>query len=116
MSSELDAMRAAQETVMPEMVYVQRLTRTPDGAGGWSEAWNTVATTKGRLVTKAWDDAEQEIAGRYAARYKTIVTLPATTSLTESDRLQISGRQYEIIGIAGRSNKTALQVSCVEVS
>jgi head-tail adaptor len=112
---ELTAMRATQEAALPETIYVQRLTRTPDGAGGWSEAWTTVATIKGRLAEEAWKDAEQEVAGRYGALYKVIVTLPSDTELTESDRLQCNGTQYQVIGIARRSSKTALRVSCVEV-
>lgn len=113
--AELALMRATQETSMPETVHVQRLTRVTDSAGGWSEVWATVATTEGRLAEEAWKDAEQEIAGRTGAVYKVVITLPYDTELTEQDRLQIDSVQYQVIGIARRSNKTALRISCAEV-
>lgn len=113
--SDLTKMQAEQEKQMPETVYVQRLTRVSDGAGGWSEVWNTVATTKGRIGLANWQPNEAEIAGRVQNRQKYVVTLPADTELTEQDRLQINGRQFEIIGIARRSEMTALRVTCVEV-
>lgn len=113
--SDLTKMQAEQEKQMPETVYIQHLTRTSDGAGGWSEAWNTVETTKGRIGTANWQPNETEIAGRVQNRQKYVITLPPDTELTEQDRLQISGRQFEIIGIARRSEMTALRVTCVEV-
>lgn len=113
--SDLTKMREEQEKQMPETVYIQRLTRTSDGAGGWSEAWNTIATTKGRIGLTNWQPSEAEIAGRVQNQQKYVITLPADTELTEQDRLQIDGGQFEIIGIARRSEATALRVTCVEV-
>lgn len=112
---DLEGARAAQEVNLPETVYVQRLTRTVDGAGGWSEAWTTVATVAGRLAEAAWEEAEQELAGRYGARYKNVVTLAHDATVSETDRLQIGATEYQVIGIARRSGQTALRVSCVEV-
>lgn len=113
--SDLTKMRQTQEEQMPETVYVQSLTRSSDSAGGWSESWSTSATTKGRIGVSDWQPSEAEIAGRVQNRQKYVITLPAGTTLTEQDRLQINGRQFEIIGIAQRSEATALRVTCVEV-
>ncbi|HEY9077424.1 MAG TPA: hypothetical protein VIO61_12910 [Anaerolineaceae bacterium] len=49
-STDLAKIRAEQNKLMPETVYIQRLTRTADGTGGWSEAWITAATAAGRIM------------------------------------------------------------------
>jgi len=112
---DLTKMQQTQEAYMSETVYIQSRTRTSDGAGGWSESWSTLATTRGRIGLLSWQPSEEEIAGRVQNRQKYIVTLPAGTELTEQNRLQINGRQFEIVGIARRSEATAIRVTCVEV-
>jgi SPP1 family predicted phage head-tail adaptor len=109
-TSDLDKIKAEQEKLMPETVYVQRLTRTSDGAGGWSESWQTIATTKGRIAAKSGD--ENELGGKTTTITTYLITLPANTELTNTDRLQINGQQYQIITPLDRSEKTALQVIC----
>jgi len=109
-TSDLDKIKAEQEKLMPETVYVQRLTRTSDGAGGWSESWQTIATTKGRIAAKSGD--ENELGGKTTAITTYLITLPSDTELTNTDRLQINGQQYQIITPLDRSEKTALQVIC----
>ena len=109
-SRELSEMRAEQEKQMPEVVYIQRLTRTPDGAGGWTETWQTVAMTKGRIAPSQRGAGEEVRAGAVTAYGEYIVTLPHDTELRQDDRLQINGTQYEVGAILNRSEKTALRV------
>jgi len=109
-SRELSEMRAEQEKQMPEVVYIQRLTRTPDGAGGWTETWQTVAMTKGRIAPSQRGAGEEVRAGAVTAYGEYIVTLPHDTELRQDDRLQINGVQYEVKAIFERSEKTALRV------
>lgn len=109
-SRELSEMRAEQEKQMPEVVYIQRLTRTPDGAGGWTETWQTVATTNGRIATNQRGAGEEVRAGAVTAYGEFVVTLPHDTELRQDDRLQINGAQYEVKAIFERSEKTALRV------
>jgi SPP1 family predicted phage head-tail adaptor len=115
MSGDLDKIRAEQNKLMPETVYVQRLTRTSDGAGGWTEAWQTVATTKGRLAPSQRGAGEAERGGAMSAYAEYVATLPSNTELQQADRLQINGTQYEVEAILDRSEKTALRVICVKV-
>jgi len=108
MPGDLDKIRAEQAKLMPETVYVQRLTRVSDAAGGWTEVWQTVATTKGRIATQS--GIETKRGGAIVTDMSIIVTLPHDTDLRQSDRLQIGGKQYEIESILERSEKTALRV------
>jgi len=109
-TSDIDKIRVEQEKLMPETVYVQRLTRTSDGAGGWSESWQTIATTKGRIAAKSGN--ENELGGKTTAITTYLITLPSNTELEDDDRLQINGEQYQITAPLNRSEKTALQVIC----
>lgn len=99
---------------MTETVYIQRLTRTDDGAGGWSEAWQTVATTKGRIASQG-RAGETVQGGALTAQGEYIITLPHDTDLRQDDRLQINGVQYEVKAIFERSEKTALRVLASKV-
>jgi SPP1 family predicted phage head-tail adaptor len=109
-SRELSEMRAEQEKQMPEVVYIQRLTRTPDGAGGWTETWQTLETTNGRIAPSQRGAGEEVRGGAVKVYGEFIVTLPHDTELRQDDRLQINGTQYEVKAIFERSEKTVLRV------
>jgi len=109
-TNDLAKIRAEQNKLMPDTVYIQRLTRTSDGAGGWTETWQTVATTKGRIASSQRGAGEAVQGGAVTAYGEYIVTLPHDTELQQDDRLQISGTQYEVKAIFERSEKTALRV------
>ncbi|MEJ5222844.1 MAG: phage head closure protein [Anaerolineales bacterium] len=108
--SEITSIRETQKKYLPDTVYIQRLTRLSDGAGGWTEAWQTVATTKGRMAPSQRKYGEVVQGGALTAYSEYIVTLPYDTELQQDDRLQINGTQYEVKGILDRSEKTALRV------
>ena len=95
---------------MPDTVYIQRLTRASDGAGGWTEAWQTVAETKGRIAPSQRGAGETVQGGAITAYGEYIITLPHDADIGQDDRLQISGTQYEVKAILERSEKTALRV------
>lgn len=108
MSGDLTKIRTEQNKLMPETVYVQRLTRTSDNAGGWTETWQTAATTKGRIAPN--QGGETARGGAVRADNEYIITLPHDVDLRQDDRLQINGAQYEIKTIYERSEKTALRI------
>ena len=112
-SEELEAMRDEQEKNMPETVYIQRLMRTSDSAGGWSEAWQTVATTQGRVA--AARGRELELGSKLTSAVTYTVTLPHDAVVEQTDQLQINGQQYQVLAILNRSEKTALRVICEKI-
>lgn len=108
--SEIMSIRETQKKYLPDTVYIQRLARTSDGAGGWTEVWQTIATTKGRIAPSQKQAGETLQGGAMTAYGEYIVTLPHDTELQQDDRLQISGTQYEVKAILERSEKTALRI------
>jgi SPP1 family predicted phage head-tail adaptor len=113
MSGDLKKIREDQNKLMPETVYVQRLTRVDDGSGGWGEVWNSIATVKGRIASS--QGREEELGKKVMALTTYTVTLPYDTSINQTDRLQINGQQYQVLAILNRSEKTALRVLCEKI-
>lgn len=97
---------------MPETVYVQRVTETPDAAGGRTQVIATIATTKGRIVSANAGLAEQ--AGRLDEQASYTVTIPADANVQVGDFLQINGAQYTVIGKQVFSRRTAMRVNCTK--
>lgn len=106
--SDLEKMRKAQEAIMTETVFIQRLSRISDGAGGWTEVWQSVAQTKGRVATEGGNEVEK--GGRITATIHYLISLPANVEIKQDDRLQIGGIQYEITAILDRTGKTATRI------
>jgi hypothetical protein len=113
MATELEKMQADQEETMSETVYVQRLTRTQDGGGGWSDVLSTVETTKGRIGNKSF--SKGEFGGQETPFQVYVITLPWDTELQEGDQLQINGVNYAIQVQLSHTEQAALQVECVRV-
>jgi SPP1 family predicted phage head-tail adaptor len=108
--AELTAMRDVQGSHLPEIIYIQSLTKTSNGAGGWTEVWNTSATANGRI--SATSGKELLLAGKVTSSAMYTVTLSDDTALTTKNRLQINGEQYQVVSLLNRSEQTALRVIC----
>jgi len=113
MTTELEKMKLEQEKHMPVTVYVQRITRTYDETSGWSEAWTTNATVKGRIGVMK--HSEKLAGGQVQESEGFVITLPASTVVLETDQLQVSGQQYAVKAVLAHTEQTALQVECVRV-
>lgn len=110
MTSDLKKMRADQEKMMTETVYVQSRVKVPDGAGGYTETLSTMATVKGRIAPNSQAGRESVIGGKVTSIAEYVITLPWDTEVSESNQLQIAGTQYEVVKIEECSEKTALRV------
>ena len=74
----------------------QRKTRTPDGAGGWSEAWTNIAGAATRCSFKALSGGERFQAQRAETTTRNRIVVRYFSDLTGADRVVIAGRRYEI--------------------
>lgn len=113
-TEQLAAMKAVQNLNLPETAYVQRLTRTSDGEGGYTEAWNTVTTTTGR-IGEPKGEFEREIAGKIAVGMAYVITLPSNTEVLSTDQIQINSKNYKVHwSNKDKSQLTALRVIVTE--
>src|SRR5688500_2732322 len=90
----VNRLRQQAERTMTSSVQVQRLTSSPDGEGGSTSSWSTIATVPGRIGPGQRQPVEQVEGGQLTAIQTWIVALPAETDVTEKDRLVSGGAVY----------------------
>ena len=82
--------------MLKEAVAFQRLTRTSDGAGGFTEAWAAIAGTPTRGHVKAMSGGERWHSDRVEASSTHKIVVRYNSSLTTVDRVVIRGLAYNI--------------------
>ena len=82
--------------MLKEPVAFQRLTRTADGAGGFTEAWAAIAATPTRAHVKAMSGGERFQSQRTEATSTHKIVVRYNAGLTDVDRAVIRGRAYNI--------------------
>lgn len=88
--------RAQVESTLTDTITVQRVTRTADGKGGWTEAWTTREATTGRIDPLARVVQIAEAGKAEALRVEWQITLRWDANIQVGDRLLINGTAYEI--------------------
>lgn len=73
---------------------LQRIVKEPDGGGGWSSEWRTYAAP--RLLFKPVSGSERLAAERLDAVTRNRAYMRYRPDVTESDRLVVRGRAYQI--------------------
>ena len=113
-NDQIAAMQAVQNSNLPEVAYVQQLTKMPDGEGGHTEAWTTITTTNAR-IGEPKGNLESEIAGRISVGVVYVITLPSNTELDLANQIQIRGKNYQIHWTnQGKSHLTAIRAIVTE--
>ena len=82
--------------MLKEPVAFQRLTRTTDGAGGFTEAWAAIADTPTRAHIKAMSGGERWHSDRVEASSTHKIVVRYNDVLTTVDRVVIRGLAYNI--------------------
>lgn len=75
-------------------ITIQRRVRVTDGAGGWSESWETILTT--RAYMKGLSGYERFTSDRLNAETKDRAVIRYYADLLPSDRLVVDGRAHNI--------------------
>lgn len=101
-AGEIDAMRSTVDDALPDQCVLNRLTRTPDGAGGWTDTWSAVATVACRVRPTNQNNASEPVtAERLQGRSPFTVTLPHDADVRDADTIQRVGdtTALEVIGV-----------------
>lgn len=101
-AAELQALQEAlAEAAFTEQVTVLRATRTPDGAGGFTRTWATVATYAAQVrrpSLKSWERLRHmEVQGTLRE-----VWLAADADVQPGDRLDWDGRTWQALDVEPR--------------
>jgi len=115
-TAEVAAMQATQAAALPATCSIQRASLTPDGAGGWTAAWATLASGVACRLSAVSTPTERVVAQKYEGRTLWQLTLPASTDIRHEDRVIIGSASYEVVGIqSGGAWETARRVLLVQV-
>jgi SPP1 family predicted phage head-tail adaptor len=82
--------------MMREPVEFQRLTRTSDGAGGYSESWAAIADTPTRGMIKSMSGRERWASNRIEATSTHKMAVRYFSGLSADDRVVVRDRAYNI--------------------
>lgn len=116
-AADLTAMKTTLDASLPDTATVYRLTRTSDGAGGYTEAWNAVGSAVACRISPGGTGAEREVASRLAAVAPWVITLPAATDVTTKDQLRTTSRTFQVLAVlAVRSWEISRRVVCQEIA
>lgn len=97
-TTDLTAMRAAQETALPGTATITRKTVVADGMGGQTESWSTLAASVAcRLAPMSY--RERIAAQQFGGEETFHLTLPYGQDVTGADRVVYGTITYEIRAI-----------------
>jgi head-tail adaptor len=103
-------MKAAQESIMPGTVVVERYTRTDNGMGGGYETWAAVGTAIGRIYPRPLGRGRESVAGeQVTSTMQWYGTLPIGTDVLAKDRLLYQSRTWEVTTV----NNDEMYQTCV---
>ena len=90
--------RKPTPTKLQHRIDVLALTRTPDGAGGWSESWGTVATI--HAAVEPFRGSERYLAQQQTPGVEWRLTTRYREDISASDtRVEWKGRQYDVVSV-----------------
>lgn len=105
-----------ERLTLPETATVQRVTRTPNDSGGWTETTATVATVAARIAPAGGSGA-RNAEGRIEVTDQWWLTFPAGTDVDTGDRVVVGARTFNVDGPdGGRSYEITRRVVATEVS
>lgn len=116
---ELHSFRHTVDTFLAGTAVIQGRTATTGAAGGQIDNWAalTGGTVKARLAPEQFRGGERVLAGRVVEVTNWILTLPAHTPISESNRVVYDSRTYQVVEVLTRvPEEVSRRVRLVEVS
>lgn len=113
--ADLAGMQATQNSVMDQTGSRVRISRTADGAGGWTETESTLAAISCTLGAPG-NERERLIASRITQGAAWMLSAPVGTDILAGDFFIVAGMRLKVLHTeqAG-SFATALRCYCEEV-
>lgn len=116
-AADLTSMQATLTASLPDTATVYRLTRTSDGAGGYTETWTAVGSALACRISPAGTGYENAVGTKLAAVAPWVITLPASSDVTARDQVRTATRTFQVLAVlAVRSWEISRRVICEEVT
>ena len=113
---ELAQIRSDCGELLPDTGYILSLTRTSDGAGGWTETWGTAT---GGTVSCRMDFAKpyghESVANASLTPFKSgVLSLPYDTTITEANRFELNSSVYSVTAVNNNQSWMGIKRASVE--
>lgn len=115
-AAELTAMREVEECAMSSTGIVKRYSLTPDGMGGFTQAWAAIGTVPCDVwqINQRGEREKTANGAQPISKADWFITLPYNTDLLAKDRIEINDRTFEITFVPNDSSwLTALRAEAV---
>lgn len=101
---ELHLCRETSDAFLPGTAIIYPKIKTSDGQGGETWAYTTASgTVDARLAPETKEPALGELASRSANVTSWTLTLPATTTITNTDQVVFNSDTYEVLSVMTRT-------------
>lgn len=99
-NSDLAAMRAALEELMPDTGNILAGTVISDGQGGWSQTWGTATAGVACRLDPGRKENRESVAGAALLPFSWWqLTLPHGTTITEQSRFEVNGETFNVVHV-----------------
>lgn len=95
-TAELVQMRHTADAYLAGTAVIHTATKTSDGQGGYTWAYAASGTVAARLSPEQLRGGENAVGSRVAEVAPWILTVPASTSIDEDDRVVYNTVTYEV--------------------
>lgn len=96
--AELAYMRDAIADLLPDRANILSVTRTPDGQGGFTEAWGTVTAGVACRIDPV--RGREQVAGVALQPFHHFVgTFPHDATITETHRIEVNDSVFAVIAV-----------------
>jgi head-tail adaptor len=113
--AQLTRMRTQVNRSLPGTAIIQRQIWTDNAGGGGTLSWTAAGTVACRIAPIRAE--EEEYADRISLDAKWMVTLPALTNISETNRILTGGTTYEVESVASpRTYEVSCRVGVNEVT
>ena len=114
-TAEITAMRAAQDSALPETCTRTRATLAQTAGGGFAVSSTATIVLDCRVSTRGIPE-EYLRQGVATGRAPVMITLPQGSDVVRTDTLTVDGVEYHILGFASRGDwETAMRCVCEAV-
>lgn len=94
--AEMCDYREAFEDLLDGTCVIERLQTASDGQGGTTSSWNAIGTVCCNVSPLSRSSIGGDVGGQVTEPGARIVTLPAETDITTSDRVVTGGQTLEV--------------------
>jgi hypothetical protein len=96
---ELESIRSAIESLLPDTCNILSVTRTSDGQGGWTETWGTATASAPCRLDVARPGGEQVFGASVQPFTGYVLTLAHDETITTAHRVSCNSQTFSVVSV-----------------